>query len=320
MVNSIKIKFNDTTYVDKSRPNGNFYEEERLIVGSVNNNLPNSNHYKTLLRFHISDLNYDLVDSIFLFLFIENVKFTNNKDANIGISGTTNNSHISNINWWTFPKKSTSKQINLSIPYEAIGKYIKIDISNIIKSLTPNNNMYNLTIESMNFNCNSVVQFASNNSPNPPYVIISNNISKENNNALSPEYNKDSTYYTNSNSINLATSSNNYKTNETIYNKIFSQLNDQYSKFNLLEENLKYLCDYINILNTKIDIINKNIDTIISSPNKSDDILDEVDSKLTESISKLNSNLSKISSPILSLIEIMENVTIEPLDTDVNIN
>ena len=337
MVDSIKIKFNDTTYVDENRPNGNFYKEEKLIVGTINNALQNSNHYKALLRFHISDLNYDSVDSIYLFLFVENIKLTNSKDANIGISGTINASHISSINWNTFPQKSTSKQINLSIPYEAIGKYIKIDISTIIKSLTPYNNIYNLTIESMNFNSISIIHFASNNSSNSPYVIISNNIHKEENDISSPYDNKDYSYYTKSNFVNLGTDFKNdnvdlntdFKNNdinEIIYNKIFSKLNDQDLKLNLLEEKYKYLSDHLSNLNdnigslhtkvdnlvNKIDIFNTNIDT---PSEKSDYILDESVSELTQSMYNLTSSLSKISEPILNLIEIMESVKIESLDS-----
>lgn len=325
MLDSIKIKFNDTTYVDKSRPNGNFYEEEKLIVGTINNTSPNSNHYKTLLRFHISDLNYDLVDSISLFLFVENIKFTTNKDTNIGISGTVNDSHISSISWNTFPKNSTSKQINLSIPYEAIGKYIKIDISTIIKSLNPYNNIYNLTIESMNFNSNSIVHFASNNSSNPPYIIISNNINNVANEISTSNDNKVSSYYTSSNSINLDTDFNNSKGNEIIYNKILTQLNDNNLKLNLLDKKIKYLDDHISSLTTlinnldnKIDVFNKSIDNINSPSEKSDYILDKGVSELTQSMSNLTSRLSTISEPILNLMEIMESLEIEPLDTDVN--
>lgn len=322
MLDSIKIKFNDTTYVDKSQPNGNFYEEEKLVVGTINNASPNSNHYKTLLRFQTSNLNYDLVDSISLFLFVENIKFTTNKDTNIGISGTVNDSHISSISWNTFPKKSTSKQINLSIPYEAIGKYIKIDISTIIKSLNPYNNIYNLTIESMNFNSNSVVHFASNNSSNPPYIIISNNIHNVDNELSTSKDNKDSSYYTSSNSINLDTDFNNSEGNEIIYNKIFTQLNDNNLKLSLLEKKIKYLDDHIsnltNLINTfdsKIDIFNKSIDNMVSPSEKSNYILDDYISELTQSMHNLNSSLSKLSDPILSLVEIMEIIKIEPLDS-----
>lgn len=321
MLDSIKIKFNDTTYVDKSRPNGNFYEEEKLVVGTINNASPNSNHYKTLLRFHTSDLNYDLADSISLFLFVENIKFTTNKDTNIGIYGTVNDSHISSISWNTFPQKNTSKQINLSIPYEAIGKYIKIDISTIIKSLNPYNNIYNLTIESMNFNSNSIVHFASNNSSNPPYIIISNNIHNVDNKISTSKDNKDS-YYTSSNSINLDTDFNNSEGNEIIYNKIFTQLNDNNLKLSLLDKKIKYLDDHIssltnliNTLDSKIDIFNKSIDNMASPSEKSNYILDDYISELTQSMHTLNSSLSKLSDPILSLVEIMEIIKIEPLDS-----
>lgn len=319
MLDSIKFKFNDTTYVNNSHASENFYKEDKLIVGSVNSNLENSNHYKSLLRVYISDLNYDVVDSVCLFLFVENIKFATNNNINIGISASINDSHISSISWNTFPKKSTNKQINLSIPYEAVGKYIKIDISSIIKSLKSHSNIYNLTIESINSNSDSIIHFASNNSSNPPYIIITNNAHTEKNETVISDNDNTFSYYSNSNSVNLDTDSNN---NEINYDKIFTQLNDQDLKLNLLDKKLKYLGDNISSLNTlintldnKIDIFNKNINNTDCCSEKSNCIPDEDISELSQAMHNLSSSLSKISKPIVNLVEIMEIIKIESLDS-----
>lgn len=311
MENLINIKCTDSTYLCNSYPNNNFYKEKNLLIGSIISNFQNYNLFKSLLRFHISDLNLDSAKNMYLYLFLENIHHANNNAAiNISLSENDEDFNISNINWLTCPKKNNHTQINVNIPTKSIKKYIKIDISHIIKSLTSYTNIYNILIEPLNFNSSSAIQFSSINSENPPYLVLVNNSID----------NKDFLYTfesSNNNDDNENTEKNQKYEKKDINDNddsdiedfsadIINELNAQNSRFDALEENLLNLINSFGTVITTIKSSSANID------NKLDNKLAPTINKFAENFSNINSSTDLLKDYIEKLIT-QKDLSADPL-------
>lgn len=296
MENLINVKCSDTTYLCNTRPNSNFYKEENLLIGAINNNFQNYNIFKSLLRFYISDTSLDSLENVYLYLFLENAYHTNNNASiSISLSGDDENFDISKINWQTCPKKNTQTQINISVPIKSNKKYIKIDISNIIKTLNSYTNLYNIIIEPLNYNSSSMLQFGSNNSDNAPYLVLVSNTASYTDSIN--DYDSIDNNNNNNNDDGDITDNENTEENEIsktppVSNKdkfdidylsaeIINELNTQNSKFDTLEENLSKL-------------INSFASVITASKNNSANLDNKLDTKLLPTLSKFNENFSTI--------------------------
>lgn len=172
MVSSIRINCSNSTYIEKNNPNQSFSNAKRLLTGIVYTNPSNYNIYKTLLKFDTSKLNNHSIQSAFLYLFIEEIDSTSTRSDNIIISKNTATTNPFTINWSNYPKTIPLNKYTLSIATRKVGKYIKINITDLVESWVNTNTNYGLTLEPTDFNYTSIIQLASHNSLKPPYLLL----------------------------------------------------------------------------------------------------------------------------------------------------
>lgn len=307
MENIINIECTDTTYLCNTRPNNNFNTDENLLIGLINNNFQNYSLFKSILQFSIPNLNPSLVKNIYLYLYLENLHHTT-KNSTIGISLSANADviDISSINWSTCPKRNINASINVNVPTQSIQKYITIDITNIIKSSNPSTNVCNVIIELLNFNSSSIIQLASNNSENPPYLVLVNS-------EIDAETPADS-YESNNN--------NDAKDNKSdIENNEESELkNDDKNYGDKLnpEDFSTKIVNELNAKNLKLDELEKNLLNLISEKNSSSDILGTLTSNLNELIKIEIDNLKNFVNTDVSELKSSSNQNISALNDSIN--
>lgn len=174
MEQSKKVYFDSTLYIDSKTKDKNYMPNNNLIVGTDNNVPPSI--YKSILKFNSNDWNFNYIDSVYLFIFLEKIDFKYSYNGNISIlcyQETINTDETLKNN---FSKYNSSKRLNLTFPPKAIERYIKIDITSVFTSIYSLNKDYNLILEPYfnndNENPTSLIEFLSNNSKMPPYLII----------------------------------------------------------------------------------------------------------------------------------------------------
>lgn len=328
MENFTEVKCSATTYLCNIKPNINFSNEGILLVGSINNKSQNYNVFKSLMQFYIPASDIDSSKRIYLYLFLENLHYAhNNFTINISLQSNDADLNVSTINWLTCPQRNALTQMTINISPQSTKKYIRVDISNIIKSLNSYTNIYNIIVEPLNFNSSYMIQFDSSNSENPPYLVVIKDIFNNEASPNNPEIDNndaDNSIDTNndsdSDSVNDNTEINEELEKEDITlndkfnikdfsNEIISELNTQTSKFDQLEHSLLNLIDSFstvvdNVKNNSAALDNNIVPTInkvaenFSNINNSTDILkdyiEDHKNSYSDFLGNLNSNLNEL--------------------------
>ena len=172
MVSSIRINCTDSTYVEKNNPSKSYTKEEKLLTGITYATPSDFNIFKTLLKFDTSKLNNHTIKSAFLYLFVEEIQFTNTKSYNTIISKNLTNTNLLTINWVNYPKTLPINKYTFNISKKNVGKYVKLNITELIDSWVKENMNYGLTLEPLDMNQSSLVKFSSHNSLKPPYLLL----------------------------------------------------------------------------------------------------------------------------------------------------
>lgn len=292
MVKSMRINCIDSTYVDKTHSTNNFHQEEKLLAGVNYKNESNFNIYKTFLKFDTSKLNNHSIKSAFLYLFIEKIKLTPNPSDNIVISKNISNCNISTLNWINYPKTMPSNKYILNITSKHVGKYIKINITDLVDSWINNNENYGITIEPLSINYSSIIQFASNNSLKPPYLSLTAICNCKDNEYDYPIYCLSSSSQTKNDLII-----------KEMYDDIIYRLNIQDEKLNNLEK----------FINNKIDLI---LDNIIDTNNAVIDLnakftSNTIEENLIETVSQLLDGINFIN---IKIDDLHSKISTTPLD------
>ena len=175
MSNINQINCTKATYIDKNHPTSNFSKSPSLVAGIINNRSIGLNIYKMILNFKISDITPEIIKSAYLFIFVKNIKFFSADFNVIGICGNYENVNIDSVNWNTFPKECFTELINIGLPKNSDGSYIKVNITSIIKDLSKYDINYNVIFSPISVNSNIIVKFASCYSDNPPYIKLEMN-------------------------------------------------------------------------------------------------------------------------------------------------
>lgn len=172
MVNTIKINCSEAAYVDKYHSYVNFSKSSNLIAGIINNRNLGVNLYKTILNFKLSDITPDSVKSAYIFIFVENMKYSGNTPSNIGICGNYEHIDIPVLNWTSFPNEGSTEILNLSMPRNSTGSYIKINVTSILKELSKFDINYNFIFTPTSVNSSMIIKLGSCNCSNPPYLKL----------------------------------------------------------------------------------------------------------------------------------------------------
>lgn len=279
MKNSNKIICSAGTTINKSNLKTNL-KNNNLFVGITYNNFNTKNEYLTILNFDLCNINLNSFDSAFLNLYIKDSKFINNKPILVSICENLTSYDDLLINPQFISKTRSTSNTNIKINSYDINKYIKIDITPILISILSNNRKSSLIVKSLNSTLNTIINFDSLYSDNPPFIELINlnetNIDLEFTNFKNSINNKISklTNIVDLNTVNLNTIKNEFsqtinKVNTDI-NKSLQNTDDIISEINTITSNLSndisLINESISMILEQIDILNKELDQISITP------------------------------------------------------
>lgn len=174
MCNS-RIINSQTTYITSAYPERSFYFANGILAGIVSNRY-DLNAYKTLLKFDFTDVEKCNIESAFLYLYINDKKCIEEVyNSNLIIINNLDNFDIKKVNWYNQPKINLDDPIKLIIREENKKSYIKVDIRQFIDNEMLEEGNLGLTIQGIAQCKTSLVNFASCNSVNRPYIEIKYN-------------------------------------------------------------------------------------------------------------------------------------------------
>ena len=255
-------------------------KNNNLFVGITYNNFNTKNEYLTILNFDLCNINLNSFDSAFLNLYIKDSKFINNKPMLVSICENLTSYNDLLINPQFISKTKSTSNTNIKINSYDINKYIKIDITPILISILSNNRKSSLIVKSLNSTLNTIINFDSFYSDNPPFIELINlnetNIDLEFTNFKNSINNKISklTNIVDLNTVNLNTIKNEFsqtinKVNTDI-NKSLQNTDDIISEINTITSNLSndisLINESISMILEQIDILNKELDQISITP------------------------------------------------------
>lgn len=281
MKNSNKIICSAGTTINKYNLKTNL-KNNNLFVGITYNNFNTKNEYLTILNFDLCNINLNSFDSAFLNLYIKDSKFINNKPMLVSICENLTSYNDLIINPQFISKTKSTSNTNIKINSYDINKYIKIDITPILISILSNNRKSSLIVKSLNSTLNTIINFDSFYSDNPPFIELIN----------LNETNIDLEFSNFKNSINTKISK---LTNIVDLNTV--NLNNIKNEFS----------QTINKVNTDINKSLRNTDDIISEINT-------ITSKLSKDISLINESISMILKQIDILNKELDQISITPID------
>lgn len=288
MKNSLKIDCSKSTYLDKFLADKNFSSENILLSGNFYENHNVFNNLKTILEFDFSNIDLTNIHKIYLTLFIDKLKCSPNNSIDLVILPNTSIIDINNVTWNNYPRTNTNNNLMLCNISGDINDYFKIDITNLFKRATIHNNILSLTIDTINKDYTSLIEFASANSDKKPYL---NCIFKK-------SYMKEEI---NNNPLNTITSED--------FKMYYENINILLKSF---ENNIN---DKINTLKNAIDDI-KNKSNILDNIGSNISTLNEILPTCNNNVTTLSQNLSNIKNSIENLnLQINDNLLIENLDT-----
>lgn len=279
MKNSNKIICSAGTTINKYNLKTNL-KNNNLFVGITYNNFNTKNEYLTILNFDLCNINLNSFDSAFLNLYIKDSKFINNKPILVSICENLTSYDDLLINPQFISKTRSTSNTNIKINSYDINKYIKIDITPILISILSNNRKSSLIVKSLNSTLNTIINFDSLYSDNPPFIELINlnetNIDLEFTNFKNSINNKISklTNIVDLNTVNLNTIKNEFsqtinKVNTDI-NKSLQNTDDIISEINTITSNLSkdisLINESISMILEQIDILNKELDQISITP------------------------------------------------------
>ena len=276
---SNKIICSSGTTINKTNLKTNF-KNNSLFVGITYNKFNTKNEYLTILNFDLCNINLNSFDSAFLNLYIKDSKFIHNKPMLVSVCENITSYDDLLITPQLISKTNSYSNPNIKINSYDINKYIKIDITPILISILSNNRKSSLIVKSLNSTLNTIINFDSLYSDNPPFIELINlnetNIDLEFTNFKNSINNKISklTNIVDLNTVNLNTIKNEFsqtinKVNTDI-NKSLQNTDDIISEINTITSNLSndisLINESISMILEQIDILNKELDQISITP------------------------------------------------------
>lgn len=171
MSSILKIKSNYSTYVDSGHANSNFSDSRNLFAGSYHKTSCSSIIFKSLITFDLDNLLDSPLSYAYLCLYVKDCNSDTSYYSNnfLSLYRNTTDYDYHTTTWNNSP--CTDSPIHFSVQDYDVHKYMKINITPIVNSWIKNKDNFGITVEANNF-YSSLVKFASNNSPNPPWLII----------------------------------------------------------------------------------------------------------------------------------------------------
>lgn len=281
MKSSNKIICSSGTTINKTNLKINF-KNNSLFVGIIYNNVNTKNEYLTILDFDLCNINLNSFDSAFLNLYIRDSKFINNNSMLLSICENLTSYNDLVINPQFISKTKSASNINIKINSYDINKYIKVDITPILISILSNKTKSSLIIKALDSTLNTIINFDSLFSNNPPFIELIN-----------------------LNEINIDSEFTNFK--NSINNRISKLTNIVDLNTNNLNNVKNEFSQKLNKVNTDINKSLQNTDAIISEINT-------ITSKFSNDICVINESISMILEQIDNLNKELNQISITPID------
>lgn len=293
----IKVNCNSSTTIDMIRPEYSNTTGDKLIVGThyLKTNLYNI--FVSVLKFNPIDIKIEDIESVSLYLYLDNLLCNDLSFKNIAISKNIDNPDLNKISWKSPPKISKNHYINVCFPYSYVDSFIDIDITSLYKSSKIDTEDFSITLSSCTNKNTSIVRFDSAYSINKPYLVIRlrENIYDDIPLEYTDEYSIKSPPYNSNSSCPFR--------------------NIDFSKLNKLEESTKILTKEIASIKTNISDLNKKytnlnnaIKDITSKNNRISDI------ELTKNnLKSITDTVSSLKDEVKSLNSRLNSISIEPI-------
>lgn len=167
-----KIVKAQTTYVTSAYPEGSFYFASEILAGIVSNKCE-LNAYKALLKFDFDDVEKCNIESAYLYLYVKERECLNNiYGSNLIISKNIENFNVETVNWYKQPKTDMDDTLKMMVRADDEGRYMKIDIGEIIYKGILKNGEFGLTIQGVGRCKTSIVKFSSLETRTAPYIEL----------------------------------------------------------------------------------------------------------------------------------------------------
>lgn len=308
-----------STYIESFNQNRNTSSERSIFIGNAYNRTSSRNNlYVSLLKFNLPVLDASRIKNASLFLYFENLKSYNEVFENIIISQNNSDFDLSSICWRNPPKLSNSNTLEITIPYNYIGSYVKINITPIVMSWMTSRKNYGLTIRSSSNRSTSLIQFASANSSNAPYIIIKlndeDNLDCDNSNYEDTNTKYDSSYKYQSKNLpndncdfNSSISREDFDTLTSSVDKLNAETSSLYNSIKEIESDFK--CEIDNLKKSISNLeIHPNSDIYVNSTlDEMNEKLDSLDKKYLNGLNnldiKLDNSISAIREDIIHEIK-----------------
>lgn len=346
MENSFKIDCTKSTYVNKFFANRNFSSENILLSGNFYENPNVFNNLKTILEFNLSNLDLTKIDRVYLSIFVTDLQCSTDDSVDLVILPNILNINTNTVTWNNYPRTNTSNNLVLCNITWTTNSYFKIDITNLFKNLTIKDNILSLTIDTINRDSTSLIEFASINSNRKPYLncIFKEDSPEDINNtpSLKPLTLEDlEIHYEHINKL-LETFETNIDNKLANLKNAIDNLNSTENSMNLnkidtlalsIDETNKKIWDLDNTVNSnsqeilklnniinddtnKITLLNSNITTAIERLNSISNAINNNNNKLSNLDNIINSNNAKIDNTNVLLKENTEKIW--DLDSSIN--
>ena len=280
---SNKIICSSGTTINKTNLKTNF-KNNSLFVGITYNKFNTKNEYLTILNFDLCNINLNSFDSAFLNLYIKDSKFIHNKPMLVSVCENITSYDDLLITPQLISKTNSYSNPNIKINSYDINKYIKIDITPILISILSNNRKSSLIVKSLNSTLNTIINFDSLYSDNPPFIELIN-----------------------LNETNIDLEFTNFK--NSINNKISKLTNIVDLNTTNLDNIKNEFSQRLNKVNADINKSLQNTDAIISEINT-------ITSKLSNDICVINESISMILEQIDNINKELDQISITPIDLD----
>lgn len=281
MKSSNKIICSSGTTINKSNLKTNF-KNNSLFVGINYNKFNTRNEYLTILNFDLCNINLNSFDSAFLNLYVKDSKFTNNKSMLVSVCENLTSYDDLLITPQLISKTKSYSNTNIKINSYDINKYIKIDITPILISILSNKRKSSLIIKSLDSTSNTIINFDSFYSKNPPFIDLIN-----------------------LNETKIDFEFTNFK--DSINNRISKLTNIVNLNTTNLDNIKNEFSQTINKVNTDINKSLQNTDAIIAEINA-------MTSKLSDDICVINESISMILEQIDNLNKELDQISITPIN------
>lgn len=281
MKSSNKIICSSGTTINKTNLKTNS-KNNSLFVGIIHNKVNFKNEYLTILNFDLFNINLNSFDSAFLNLYIKDSKFINNKSMLLSICENLTPYNDLLLNPHFISKTKSDSNTNIKINSYDINKYIKVDITPILISILSNKTKSSLIIKPLDSILNTLINFDSFDSNNPPFIELID-----------------------LNETNIDLNLTNFK----------NSINNKISKLtNIVDSNTANIDNVKNEFSQTLNKFNNNFNNSLQNSDAIISELNTLTSKLSNDICIINQNISMILEQINSLNKELNQISITPID------